>query len=98
VYSIILSGYIPSQKVKEFRQHMKQMSGKPENQMYNLEVFKDVLMEDLFRVKMSFVVKEEMFSFMKSDQYSAIAGSFKALGFLRDQHIETYSELNENED
>jgi hypothetical protein len=98
VYSIVLSGYIPSQKAKEFRQHMKQMSGKPENQMYNLEVFKDVLLEDLYRVKMSFTVKDEMFSFMKSDHYSVITGSFKALGFLRDQHIETYSELNENED
>jgi hypothetical protein len=98
VYSIILSGYIPSRKVKEFKQHMKQMSGKPENQMFKLEVYQDMLLEDLYRVKISFNDKGKLFSYMRSDQYAAISGSFKALGFLRDKHIESFSELNENED
>lgn len=95
MYSIILKGYIPVQKVKEFRQHMKQMSGMPENQIFQLDVFEDILHEDLYQVKMTFEDKKEMFSYMKSENYTMISGSFKALGILRDQHIETFSDLKE---
>ncbi len=96
VYSIILNGYIPVQKVKEFRQHMKLMAGMPENQFFHIDVFQDILREDLFCVKMTFEDKQEMFSYMKSENYTMIAGSLKALGLLRDQHIETFSDLKEN--
>jgi hypothetical protein len=44
---------------------------------------------------MTFENKNEMFSFMKSENYSMISGSLKALGVLRDQHFETFSDLNE---
>jgi len=95
MYSIILSGLIPFQKVKEFRQHMKQMSVRPENQNFQMDVFQDILYEDLFWVKMTFEDKKEMYLYMKSENYTMISGSFKALGILRDQHIETFSDLNE---
>lgn len=95
MYSIILKGYIPVQKVKEFRQHMKQMSGMPENQIFQLDVFEDIFHEDLYQVKMTFEDKKEMFVYMKSENYTMISGSFKALGILRDQHIETFSDLKE---
>jgi len=95
MYSIILSGLIPFQKVKEFRQHMKQMSVRPENQNFQMDVFQDILHEDLYWVKMTFENKNEMFSFMKSENYSMISGSLKALGVLRDQHFQTFSDLNE---
>ena len=98
MYSIILTGYIPAQKVKEFKQHMKQMTGKPENQMFNMDVYQDMLHRDLYKVKMTFNDKKEMFSFMKSENYTTISGSFKALGLLRDQHIETFSDFRENAD
>ncbi len=95
MYSIILTGYIPDQKVKEFRQHMKQLSGRPENQIFQLDVFQDILHEDLYSVKLTFEDKQDMFSYMKSENYTMIPGSFKTLGILRDQHIETFSELKE---
>ena len=95
MYSIILSGLIPVQKVKEFRQHMKQMSVRPENQNFQMDVFQDILYEDLFWVKMTFEDKKEMYLYMKSENYTMISGSFKALGILRDQHIETFSDLTE---
>jgi hypothetical protein len=96
VYSIIITGYIPAQKVKEFKQHMKLMTDRLENQIFNMDVYQDMLHEDLYKVKMTFNDKKEMFSFMKSDNYTTISGSFRALGLLRDQHIETFSELTEN--
>ena len=61
VYSIILTGYIPTLKLKEFKQHMIQMAGHPENQMFHLNVYKDILHEDLYKVKMTFKDKKEMF-------------------------------------
>ncbi len=98
MYAIILSGYIPSQKVKEFKQHMRQMSGKPSNQIFDMEVYQDILFEDFYKAKMTFNDMNELFLFMKSDHFSSISGSFKALGVLKDQHIESFSELKKNED
>jgi len=95
VFSIIITGYIPVQKVKEFKQHMRQMAGRPGSDVFDLDVYQDMLHEDLYRVKMTFNDKQEMFSFMKSDNFAMISGSFKALGILRDQHIETFSDLKE---
>ncbi len=76
---------------------MKQLSGRPENQIFQLDVFQDILHEDLYRVEMSFNDKQEMFSYMKSDNFAMISGSFKALGILRDQHVETFSDLKEKQ-
>lgn len=74
------------------------MAGRPENQIFQLDVFQDILHEDLYRVNMTFMVKKEMISYMKSENYTMISGSFKALGILRDQHIETSSDLKEKEE
>ncbi len=71
------------------------MAGKPENQIFDLDVYQDMLHKDLFKVKMTFNEKQEMISFMKSDNYATISGSFKALGMMRDQHMETFSDLKE---
>lgn len=71
------------------------MSVRPENQNFQMDVFQDILYEDLFWVKMTFEDKKEMYLYMKSENYTMISGSFKALGILRDQHIETFSDLNE---
>lgn len=95
MYSIILTGYIPVQKVKEFKQHMMQMAGRPESQMFHLEVFQDILHKDLYRVKLTFNDKKEMFSYLRSENYSMISGSFKALGLLSDQRFESFSDVDE---
>lgn len=95
MYSIILTGYIPFQKVKEFKQHMKQIAGRPENEHFLLNVFQDILHDDLFRVKLTFNDKQDMFLYMRSENYSLISGSFKALGLLLDQRIETSSDVKE---
>jgi len=95
VYSIIITGYIPVQKSKEFNQHMRQMIGLPNNESVHIEVFQDMMNKDLYQVKIVFKDKESMFLFLKSDNHAMISGSFKALGMLRDQHLETYSDLKE---
>lgn len=91
MFSIDLTGYIPTQKVKEFKQHMMQLSSQHNNENVNLSVFHDLMNEDLYHVKVSFKDQQSMFSYMRSDNYSMISGSFKTLGMLKDKSIMKFS-------
>jgi len=93
MYSIDVTGYIPEQKVKEFKQHMMHLVSQENNEQVSFSVFHDLMNEDLFQVKVSFSDKERMFSFMKSENYALISGSFRVLGMLRDKFMSEYSDI-----
>ena len=93
MYSIYVNGYIPAQKEKEFKQHMKQLIGQQNSDLINLTVMQDISNEDLYQVKIEFMDKDSVFSFMNSDNYKMISGSLKTLGLLREKHIIEYSDL-----
>ena len=93
MYSINVSGYIPIQKAKEFKQHMKLLIGQQSSDLVNLSVLHDIMNEDLYQVKVLFNDKESMFSFMKSEDFLMISGSFKTLGLLREKHVVEYNDL-----
>lgn len=76
---------------------MRQLISQQNEEAIKISIFKDMMNEDLYQVKVSFSDKESMFSFMKSDDYAMISGSFRVLGMLREKHIVEYSETkNEN--
>lgn len=93
MYSVNISGYIPAQKSKEFKQHMKQLIGQQSSELVNLSVLQDMMNEDLYQVKVLFNDKESMFLFIKSEEYAMISGSFRALGLLREKSMNEYSDL-----
>lgn len=95
MYSINVSGFIPVQKTKEFKQHMMQLIGQQNSEVVKLSVLRDMMNEDLYQVKIEFKDKESMFSFMKSEDYLMISGSFRTLGLLREKHVVEYSDLEE---
>ena len=90
MFSIIISGYIPIQKSKEFRQHMRQLIGQQDNELVDVHVLQDMMNEELYLVKVTFKDEKSMFSFLKTEDFAAISGSFKVLGMLREQHFETH--------
>lgn len=93
MYSINVNGYIPQQKSKEFKQHMRQLISQQNEETIEFSVTQDMINEDLYHVKVSFTNKERMFSFMKSDYYAMISGSFRVLGMLREKFMIEYSDL-----
>lgn len=95
VYSINVTGYIPQQKSKEFKQHMRQLIGQQSEEAIEFSVLQDVINEDLFQVKVSFTDKESMFSFINSENYATISGSFRVLGMLREKFTVEYSDLKD---
>ena len=97
MYSINLTGYIPQQKSKEFKQHMRQLIGQHSEETIDFSVLQDIINEDLYHVKVSFSDKQRMFSFLKSENYTMISGSFRVLGMLREKFMIEYSDIkNEN--
>ena len=95
MYSINVSGYIPAQKAKEFKQHMKLLIGQQSPELVNISVMQDMINEDLFQVKVEFKDKESMLSFMNSEEYAIISGSFQTLGLLRKKNFIEYSDLED---
>lgn len=91
MYSISVTGYIPQQKSKEFKQHMRQLIGLQNEDDIKFSVLQDMIQEDQYHVKVSFMDQQSMFSFMKSDNYTMISGSFRTLGMLKDRSIIKYS-------
>lgn len=97
MYSINVKGYIPKQKSKEFKQHMKQLVSQQSEETIEFSVLQDMIIEDLYQVKVSFSDKRRMFSFMKSENYATIAGSFRVLGILKEKFMLEYSSLSGEE-
>ena len=100
MYSLNIKGYIPQSKWKEFKQHMRQLAGQQNEDMIKISVLQDTINEDLFEVKVEFKDKQDMFSFIKTEQYTMISGSFRALGMLRDKYLiecSTVKTKNEHE-
>jgi quinol monooxygenase YgiN len=95
VYSINVTGYIPQQKSKEFKQHMRQLIGQQNEGTIKFSVLQDMINEDLYEVNVSFSDKERMFSFMKSENYAMISGSFRVLGMLREKFMIEYSDMED---
>ncbi len=97
MYTINVTGYISQQKSKEFKQHMMQLISQQNEETISFSILQDIMNEDLYQVKVSFNDKESMFSFMKSENYTMISGSFRVLGMLREKCIAEYSDItNEN--
>jgi quinol monooxygenase YgiN len=95
VYSINVTGYIPQQKSKEFKQHMRQLIGQQNEGTIKFSVLQDMINEDLYEVNVSFSDKQRMFSFMKSENYAMISGSFRVLGMLREKFMIEYSDMED---
>ena len=93
MYSINVTGYIPREKSKEFKQHMRQLIGQQDEETIEFSVLHDLINEDLYHVKVAFSDKERMFSFLKSENYAMISGSFRVLGMLREKFMIEYSKL-----
>ena len=74
---------------------MKQLIGQQNSDLINLTVMQDISNEDLYQVKIEFMDKDSVFSFMNSDNYKMISGSFKTLGLLREKHIIEYKNLED---
>jgi len=92
-YSINVTGYIPQQKSKEFKQHMRQLIGQQSEETIDFSVLQDMINVDLYQVKVSFSDKQRMFSFLKSENYAMISGSFKVLGMLKEKFMIEYSDI-----
>jgi len=97
VYSINVTGYIPQQKSKEFKQHMRQLISQQNEETIRFSILKDMMNEDLYHVKVFFSDKESVFSFIKSENFDMISGSFKVLGMLREKNIIEYSDFDERQ-
>ena len=93
MFSIVITGYIPVQKIKEFKQHMRQLISQQNEEAVEFSVAQDMINEDLYQVKVAFQDKESMFAFLKTDQYAMISGSFRVLGLLREKHMFEYSDV-----
>lgn len=74
---------------------MKQMTGLVDDEDLRLDVYRDMFHEDLYHVKISFKDKISMFQFMRSEYHAMISGSFRTLGMLRDEHMESIDIVNE---
>lgn len=74
---------------------MRQLIGQQNEETLKFSVLQDMINEDLYHVKVSFKDKESMFSFMKSDDYSMISGSFNVLGLLKEKKMTEYSDMKE---
>lgn len=98
MYAINVTGYIPRQKSKEFKQHMRQLIGQHDEESIKFSVLRDMINEDLYQVIVCFTDKERMFSFMKSEYYAMISASFGVLGMLKEKYMIEYSFLNEHLD
>jgi quinol monooxygenase YgiN len=96
MYSINVTGYIPEQKAKEFKQHMRQLISQQNEEAVEFSVAQDMINEDLYQVKVAFQDKESMFAFLKSEDYKMISGSFRALGLLRGKNIIECLEIDED--
>ena len=66
--------------------------GIQQGEVMDIQVHQDIINEEFFEVKINFKDKRSMFSFIRSDDYNSISGSFKVLGMFREQHIQSYSE------
>ena len=95
MYSVNISGYIPEQKLKEFKQHMRLLVGQQNSDVVSFSVMQDMINEDLYLVKVQFIDKESMFLFLKSEEYAMISGSFRTLGLLREKNIIEYTDLED---
>ena len=93
MYSINVFGYIPEKKFREFKQNLKQMISQQNSDMIKTSISRDVVIEDLYQVNISFKDKESMFSFIKSEDYAMISGSFKVLGMLKETKVRKCSDL-----
>lgn len=74
---------------------MRQLIGQQSEEAIEFSVLQDVINEDLFQVKVSFTDKESMFSFINSENYATISGSFRVLGMLREKFTVEYSDLKD---
>ena len=97
MYSINVTGYIPKQKSKEFKQHMKQLFIQQNEEEIKFSVLQDMINEDLYQVKVSFSDKQRMFSFINSENYAMISGSFRVLGMLREKYMIEFSNLKDED-
>lgn len=70
---------------------MRQLIGLQNEDDIKFSVLQDMIQEDQYHVKVSFMDQQSMFSFMKSDNYTMISGSFRTLGMLKDRSIIKYS-------
>jgi hypothetical protein len=93
MFSIDLRGYIPKTKWKEFKQHLRQLATQQSEEIVDVSFSQSLLNEDLFEIKIAFNDKKSMFSFLQSDQYTLISGSFRTLGMLRDKNIRQYTQV-----
>lgn len=93
MYSINVTGYIPQQKSKEFKQHMRQLISQQNEETIKFSILQDMMNEDLYQVKVTFNDKESMFSFMNSEYYAIISGSFNVLGLLREKKVIEYNDV-----
>ena len=76
---------------------MRQLIGQQSEETIKLSILQDMMNEDLYQVKVSFNDKESMFSFMKSENYAMISGSFRVLGMLREKKVIEYSDFDEEQ-
>lgn len=97
MFSINVTGYIPQQKSKEFKQHMRQLIGQHNDIGLTFSVLQDMINEDLYQVKVSFSDKGSMFSFIKSENYAMISGSFRVLGMLKEKFMLEYSDMKNDD-
>ena len=98
MYSININGYIPQSKWKEFKQHMRQLAVQQNEEVIKIHILQDTINEDLFEVKVEFNDKQSMLSFIETDQYAMISGSFRTLGMLRDKHLIECSQVKAKND
>ena len=76
---------------------MRQLISQQNEETIKFSISHDMMNEDLFQVKVSFKDKESMFSFMKSENYAMISGSFRVLGMLREKKVIEYSDFDEEQ-
>ena len=72
---------------------MRQLIGQQSEETIDFSVLQDMINVDLYQVKVSFSDKQRMFSFLKSENYAMISGSFKVLGMLKEKFMIEYSDI-----
>ena len=76
---------------------MRQLIGQHNDIGLTFSVLQDMINEDLYQVKVSFSDKESMFSFIKSENYAMISGSFRVLGMLKEKFMLEYSDMKDED-
>jgi hypothetical protein len=80
MYLIRISGYIPPEKVNEFRISADSSFARWKNLCTDLTFSKDLIYKDLCHYQSTWTDKDNYLDFIRSEDYKVLIGCFRVLG------------------